>query len=232
MAVATRSVGLSGRPPPADGTEFAAWEEWYAHQDYRRMPWYSPRPSPWLVEAVRARWIPPGIAVLDVGCGSGSNSLWLQKEGFRSVGIDISPTVIAVATARARKAGLLAKFRTANAAALPFGKGAFGAVLDSGCFHSLPIRLRERYAREVARVLRPGGPYLLTWIPREVRSARGPPHRPALAEVASVFEPWFLFARVERHDSGSRRGWRVCGESYARCTAFLIRRRGRQPPAR
>ena len=195
------------------------------------MPWYSPRPSPWLVRAVREQWIPRGVTVLDVGCGSGSNTLWLQRQGFRSVGIDISPTVIAVAMARARKAGLAAEFRTANAAALPFRTGAFGAALDTGCFHSLPVRLRQPYAREIARVLRTGCPFLLTWIPREVRSSVGPPHRPALAEIASVFEPWFLFTLIERHDSGSRRGWRVCGESFARCTALLVRRRGRQPPA-
>ena len=179
MPAAARTVASSRRDAPSERREFEAWENWYARRDYRQMPWYSPRPSPWLVRAVREQWIPRGTSVLDVGCGSGSNTLWLRRQGFRSVGIDISPTVIAVAMARARRAGLAAEFRTANAAALPFRTGAFGAALDTGCFHSLPVRLRQRYAREIARVLRTGCPLLLTWIPREVRSSVGPPHRPA-----------------------------------------------------
>lgn len=232
MARSSRSASAR-RPRASPGrAEFEAWEDWYARADYRRMPWFSPRPSPWLVAAVRDRSIARGVSVLDVGCGTGSNTLWLQRRGFRSVGVDVSRTAIAVATRRARTAGLAATFRVANAADLPFRSGAFGAALDTGCFHSLPLRLRPRYAGEIARVLRPGAPFLLTWIPREVRASVGPPHRPALAEVASVFEARFLFARVERHDAGSARGWRVCGESYARCTALLLRRRGRQPPPR
>jgi SAM-dependent methyltransferase len=230
MATAKRSRAPAARNPPLEGKEFEAWEDWYARQDYRQMPWYSPRPSPWLQRAVRERWIPRGASVLDVGCGSGSNTIWLKRQGFRSVGIDISPTVIAVANARARRAGVPADFRMANAASLPFRNGEFGAALDTGCFHSLPVRLRWRYARGIARVLRTGSPFLLTWIPREVRSSVGPPHRPALAEIASVLEPWFLFVDVERHDTGSRSGWKVNGERFARCTALLIRRRGRQPP--
>lgn len=193
------------------------------------MPWYSPRPSPWLVRAVRERWIPARASILDIGCGSGSNSLWLDRQGFRVVGVDISPTAVAAAIARAERAGASAEFRTATAADLPFRAKAFGAALDNGCFHCLPIRLRQRYAREVARVLRPDSPFLLTWIPREVRTSLGPPHRPALAEIVSVFEPWFLVASVERRGPDVRGGWRVCGTPYARCTALLIRRRSKQP---
>ncbi len=193
------------------------------------MPWYSPRPSPWLVAAVRRRWIPSGSRVLDVGCGSGSNVLWLAKRGYRASGVDIAPTVVAIARERVRQAGVAAELRVANATALPFASGAFGAVIDSGCFHSLPRRSRDRYAQEVYRVLRPHSPFLLTWIPREVRTRTGPPHRPSLAEVASVFEPGFVFAAVERFDPGSPGGWLVLGERFGRCTALLRRRSGRQP---
>ncbi len=231
MAATRRSPSRPRGEARTDAREFEEWDAWYASQDYRKMPWHSPGPSPWLVRAVRTRRIPPGSSVLDVGCGSGSNSLWLQKRGFRATGIDVSRTVIAVAQRRARAAGLTPNFRVANAAALPFADRSFGAALDTGCFHSLPIRLRRRYAREIARVLRAGSPLLLTWIPREVRSAVGPPHRPSLTEVAAVFEPSFLFAAVERHEAGSRGGWLVCGERCARSTALLIRRPGRAPPS-
>ncbi len=220
-----------GSQSPADRQEFEAWEDWYARQDYRRMPWFSPHPSPWLVRAVRERWIPRAASVLDIGCGAGTNVIWLRKQGLRASGVDLSSTAIAIASARARRSGVRADFRVADAARLPYPSGAFSAALDTGCFHSLPMRSRASYSQEVYRVLRAGSPFLLTWIPREVRSEIGPPHRPSLAETASVFEPRFLFSIVDYQATGSPRGWKVCGEPFGRCTALLRRRRGRQPPA-
>ncbi|MGI0070674.1 MAG: class I SAM-dependent methyltransferase [Thermoplasmata archaeon] len=213
----------------ATSPEFEAWEDWYRRQDYQGMPWYSPRPSPWLVRAVREQQLPRHVRLLDVGCGTGTNVIWLSRRGFRAAGVDVSPTAIEVAAARARRAGVEVDLRVASADQLPFGRASFGAALDTGCFHSIPLRLREPYARELARVLRPDARFLLTWIPREVRTALGPPHRPSLAEVANAWEPWFVFATVEWHASGTPEAWKVLQERMGRCTALLVRRRGRQP---
>lgn len=231
----TGSVRDASPPRPAatlTNDERASWENWYASTDYTRLPWYSPRPSPWLVNAVRKRWIEPGSAVLDVGCGTGSNVLWLGRNGFRASGVDIAPSAVASAIARAKRAGVNVSFQVADAVALPFPRGAFDAALDSGCFHSLPRRSREEYANEMARVLRPKGSFLVTWVAREETGNVGPAHRPSLAEAAGVFEPRFIFVSTEFHDPRSRRGWRVSGSSLARYTAFLVRRDSRQPPAR
>ncbi len=220
------------RPPEAAPHEFTAWEEWYRRQDYRRMPWYSARPSPWLVRAVRERQLPRGARILDVGCGSGTNVIWLSRRGFPVAGVDVSPTAIAVAATRARRARAKVDLRVASADRLPFRRASFDAALDTGCFHSLPLRLRGPYARELARVLRPQAAVLLTWVPREVRTALGPPHRPSLAEVAGAFEPWFVFVSVDWHASDTPAAWQVLRERMGRCTALLLRRAGRQPPSR
>lgn len=215
-----------------DPSEFEAWEDWYRRQDYRRMPWFSARPSPWVVRAVRERQFPAGSRVLDAGCGTGTTLLWLAGHGFDVCGIDISPTAIRIAGSRAQRAGLSVDLRVAGADRIPFERRSFEGGIDTGCFHSIPLRLREKYAAEIARVIRPDGRLLLTWIPREVEQSLGPPHRPSLAEVASVFEPYFVFDRVERYGSGSPRGWNVLGESMGRCTALLVRRTQRQPRPR
>lgn len=212
--------------------ETPGWEDWYRDQDYRRMPWFSARPSPWLVRAVRRRKFGPKGTVLDVGCGAGTNAIWLGRQGFRVVGVDLSPTATAIASARAKRVGSRAEFRSGNALDLPFDAQSFDAAMDTGCFHSLPIPGRESYARGVARVLRPDSRFLLTWIPREVTTEFGPPHRPSLAETATVFEPWFVFLELEWHASGSRGAWHAQHKPLGRCTALLARRRGEQPPAR
>ncbi|HTZ61037.1 MAG TPA: class I SAM-dependent methyltransferase [Thermoplasmata archaeon] len=212
---------------PRPRREFDAWEQWYRRRDYRRMPWYSPQPSPWLVEATRAGHFRPGGSILDVGCGTGTNVLWLAQQGFRPVGVDVSPTAIAIATRRAGRQRAKADFRVAGVDRLPFGGGSFDAALDSGCFHSIPLRFRAPYAKELARVLRPDARFLLTWIPREVRTSIGPPHRPSLEETAAVFEPRFVFSEVHGYASGTPDGWKVFRERLGRCTALLVRRRTR-----
>jgi SAM-dependent methyltransferase len=113
---------------------------------------------------------------------------------------------------------------------MPFQRGAFGSVVDNGCFHSLPVRERPEYATEVARVLHPGGTLLLTWIGREETGAYGPPHRPSLNEVAAALEPDFIFRLTEFADSRSRGAWDARGHPLARYSALLERRRGPQPP--
>jgi SAM-dependent methyltransferase len=232
MAETDRGHRTSPRRVSLPASDRRAWESTYVETDYRELPWYSPRPSPWLVHAVEERWIAPGSNVLDVGCGAGSNVLWLGRHGFRASGVDIAPGAIAAAEARARAARVAVSFRVADVVDLPFPRAAFGAALDSGCFHSLPIRLRPAYATEISRVLRPGSPFLLTWVGREETRWQGPPHRPSLAEVASVFEPRFIFGVTQFHGPGSRHGWAHPGRSLARYTAYLIRRQGRQPAPR
>jgi SAM-dependent methyltransferase len=232
MPSSVRPARRPGSRAKLSESDRRAWAKAYTETSYRQLPWYSPRPSPWLVHAVEEGWLRPGSSILDVGCGAGSNVLWLGKHGFRARGVDIAPGAIAAAEARARAAQVDVSFRVADVVDLPFPRGAFGAALDSGCFHSLPIRLRSDYVEEISRVLRPGSPYLITWVAREETRWQGPPHRPSLEEVTAAFESRFVFSRVEFHGPRSRGGWSHPGGSLARYTACLIRRWGRQPPAR
>jgi len=62
----------------------------------------------------------PGMAVLDVGCGTGSTSLALAGAGAKVTGLDISKPMLALARERAAKAGLPVSFIEADAAAYPF----------------------------------------------------------------------------------------------------------------
>ncbi len=208
------------------------WPRLYATVPYTRLPWYSPRPARWLVEAVSHGWVRPPGPILDIGCGAGSNALWLSRHGFRVTGIDLAPAAIAAAQRRASRSRSSAVFAQGSCLSLPYRNSAFGSALDSGCFHSLPIADRSRYAREVARLVRPAGSLLITWIAREETGEYGPPHRPSLEEVVSVLEPAFLFERTEFADKRSPSAWNARGHRLSRYTALLRRRRTAQPPPR
>jgi SAM-dependent methyltransferase len=225
--VADRKVMGSGRSRRG-GTSArtrAAWRLTYEESPYDQLPWFEPGPSPQVKLAVESGFLPKGAKVLDIGCGAGSNVLYLALNGLEAHGVDLSPGAVAAARSRAAAAALEVHVEEGDALALPVPDASFDALVDNGCFHTIPIRRRRRYAEEVHRVLRREGRLVLSWVAREHVSARGPPHRPSLGEVTALLEPRFLFLRT---------GYQLPREAGEPPTyfAFLGRRTGPYPPPR
>lgn len=212
------------RRPGLPKSQQVRWEQTYATTPYRKLPWFSPQPYPWVREAVESGSLRPGTRVLDVGCGAGTNSLYLARAGFHAAGVDLAPGAIAAARARARRIGIAADFRVGDALHLPFRRGRFGGLVDVGCFHTIPIDLRRAYSKELARVTRPGGKYVLAWVGRESAQRFGPPHRPSLEEATAAFEPEFIFIQT--------RFSRPRGGPFSEYRALLERRAGPRPAPR
>ncbi len=155
-----------------------------------RTPWDTGRTPPEVVAFVEER--PPGRA-LDLGCGTGTNSLYLARRGWEVVGIDFASVAIRRARQKARRAGLEVRFHRADVTDLSFLEGGFDLALDIGCLHGLPVEGRERYAAGLGRLVRPGGIYLLY-------AFTPPPARPgprgiAPEEVRRLFGPYFDLER-------------------------------------
>lgn len=203
----------------------AQWQATYERTPYDQLPWFDPGPSLGVVRAVEEGFLPMTGAVLDVGCGAGSNVLYLAGLGYRAHGIDLSPGAVVAARARAEREGLKVDVQEGDALALRFADESIDALVDNGCFHTIPIGRRRRYASEVHRVLRPDGRFVLSWVAREHTSERGPPHRPSLREVTELLESRFLFVRT-----GFRPGGEDDGPSVY--FAFLARRTEPYPPQR
>lgn len=99
--------------------------------------------------------IAAGTAVLDVACGTGESACFLAREyGARVTGIDHADEMLRRAAAKARAQGLAVTFTRAEAAALPFGDGAFDVAI---CECTLCLLDKARALAEMARVVRPGG---------------------------------------------------------------------------
>jgi SAM-dependent methyltransferase len=197
----------------------------YEKTPYDQLPWFEPGPSVGVQRAVDEGFLPEGGEVLDVGCGAGSNVLFLAGRGYRVHGIDLSPGAVAAARSRAALAHLTVDIQEGDALALSFPDASLDALIDNGCFHTLPLSRRERYAEEVYRVLRVRGSFVLSWVAREHTGSRGPPHRPSLAEVTALLESRFLFVRTGFHPSSEE------GEPPT-YFALLSRRSAPYPPPR
>ena len=119
--------------------------------------WDTGIPPPELVEVVEGpKALEPGRA-LDLGCGTGTNVIYLVQHGWKAVGVDFSS--LAIQSAR-RKSDWVsgAVFVECDVTRLSdLGvEGPFDLLLDIGCFHSVVPSRREAYVREAARVARPG----------------------------------------------------------------------------
>jgi SAM-dependent methyltransferase len=123
----------------------------------RRPPWDTGITPPELERFVASH--PPGRA-LDLGCGTGTNVVYLARHGWTGVGVDFAGRAIAKARRRARAAAVEATFLVGDVTRLAVA-GPFDLALDIGCLHSIPVAGRAAYATGLAHVMRAGATYLL-----------------------------------------------------------------------
>lgn len=131
-----------------------------------RPPWDSGEPTSVLVRLVESGEVKPGRAI-DLGCGTGTNAIYLAQHGFEVTGVDLAPRAIAKAQRKAQAAGVQVRWLVGDVTALPADLGPFDFALDIGCFHSLPLEMRRAYVKTLRRVLAPDGRYLLWCFLRE-----------------------------------------------------------------
>ena len=120
------------------------------------LPWDTGRPSSELQRVVREIKLQPGRA-LELGCGTGTNSVWLAQQGFDVTGIDVAPLAVQQAEKRAGAAGVDAHFLVADVLHLPELGGPFAFFFDRGCYHAVRRNAPDQYATAVARQLVTGG---------------------------------------------------------------------------
>jgi cyclopropane fatty-acyl-phospholipid synthase-like methyltransferase len=89
--------------------------------------------------------------VLDVGCGIGGTAGWLASLDHRVLGIDVSSTAIAEARRRHPDVKGLT-FLRADVSRRLRARGPYDVVLDLGCLHQLPGRMRDGYAANIRRL--------------------------------------------------------------------------------
>lgn len=99
--------------------------------------------------------LPPGAKILDVACGTGSQSLAFAKRGFSVTGIDLSPEMLGKAIQKLKD--FHAQLLCADAARMPFPDSSFDAVCISFGLHDMPETMAVEVLREMIRVAKPDG---------------------------------------------------------------------------
>ena len=147
--------------------------------------------------------------VLDVGCGTGENALYLAGLGFEVNGVDSARSAIEMARDKAKVRQVRVYFRIVDALDLACLGTTFETVIDSGLFHLFTDEERRLFLAGLAVVLRPGGTYfMLGFSDQETREV---PWRISQAEIHSTFQTGWTVDYIREaifetriHDGGAK----------------------------
>jgi SAM-dependent methyltransferase len=123
----------------------------------------------------------PGVKWLDLACGTGAAAELAAERGAGVTGIDIAPALIETAKERAAERGLDIDYRVGDAEQLELEDASYDVVSSTCGVMFAPDH--EATARELARVVKPGGRIgLVNWTPAEDGLA-------ALFRIMKPFQP-------------------------------------------
>lgn len=176
-------------------------------------PWDVGRADFNLIEVVTKKPI-MACKALDIGCGTGDNSIWLARNRFQVIGTDTSDIAIKMAREKASSAGVECDFMLLDFIDDKIEGVSFDFVFDRGCFHSFDSENnRKRFAENVAAHLNEAGLWLtIVGNADEHRRAPGPPQRTA-GDIVSAVEPYFEVVSLadshfESNHPNPPRAWR------------------------
>lgn len=159
--------------------------------------WRRNEPPADLVALVEGPSALPAGRALELGCGTGTDSIYLATHGWDVTAVDMVPKALATARHNAAAAGVqlrLVEGDVTRLQELRIGDG-YDLLLDFGCFHTLPEDRRTDYVTCVSDAAAPGATLLMYGFKRPPKMA--PLHAGmTIEEIQRRFRPagWNILA--------------------------------------
>ncbi len=145
---------------------------------------------------------PPGRAI-DLGCGTGTNAIYLAKNGWQVVGVDFSWRALSIARRKSKEQGVKVTFIQDDVSKLSKIDDNFDLVLDIGCFHGLTSFQKRNYIRRLQELLAPEGFFLLYgFIERPANTTAIQPE-----DIHAIGESMEILEKRVGEDSGRVSAW-------------------------
>lgn len=191
-----------GTPHQNVGMDPDLVEQWDArYRNALRPAWDTGRPSSNLKRLLAEKNLQP-CRVLELGCGTGVNAVYLAERGFEVTAIDIAPTALKLAKQRASYAGVEVQWIQADVLAPP-PLELFDLIFDRGCYHGVRRQGPSGYVEVVKKLCRPGGRvFVLAGNANEPGAHYGPPRveeQELIEDFAAAFD--FEELRETRFDT-------------------------------
>ena len=165
-------------------------KSWFPHA-YRDgpTPWVTGTAGTHIVRVVTEGIVKHGNRVLDVGCGYGTDIVFMALQGVQAVGLDTASEALAKGRTLAETYGTVVAWTQGDSLTLPYASETFDAIVDQGCFHHIQPDRRQRYAAEMGRVLRAGGAYMMSGFSDRIPAGPGP-WRLSSRDILETFLPY------------------------------------------
>lgn len=135
-------------------------EKIYSTISPENIPWNIETPPDILQNIVKTEKVKP-CKVIELGCGTGNYVIYLSASGFIATGVDISKTAIEMAKNSAVKRKVQCNFIVADVLSeMTEVQDTFDFAYDWELLHHIFPQDREKYMKNVYRLLNPGGQYL------------------------------------------------------------------------
>ncbi|MEG0611455.1 MAG: class I SAM-dependent methyltransferase [Clostridium sp.] len=136
------------------------WDKFYLDKE-KPIPFFKNIPDENLISYCNSGILSKGKA-LDIGCGNGRNSMYLTKQGFNAIGIDISNTSINWANELSKEYSNKPMFMCKSLFEFEDIPQSFHFINDSGCFHHIKPHRRSSYFESVLKYLKEDGYFAMT----------------------------------------------------------------------
>lgn len=98
--------------------------------------------------------------LLDIGCGNGKNTIFFDKKGFDTLGVDFTRSALDLCRKNAKRERSKAKFKVADVIESNF-KEKFEVVIDCGCLHHIRKKFWKKYLKNILNSVKKEGYFYL-----------------------------------------------------------------------
>lgn len=206
-ARAFENVAVQPKPlssPESPSTEAPKPVDWKARYANGDVPW-DRHSAAHVLDRVLREWQIRPCRALDMGCGTGTLSVRLAREGFQVSAFDLVPRAIEMAKEKAQRHGVTVDFWVADFRAWSGAVSPFPFVFDSGLYHCVRREWLGDWLTFLGRVTEPGSLYLtIAGNDNETKPAgQGPPRVRASEMCAELEERFALIELRETHFEAS-----------------------------
>ncbi len=113
--------------------------------------------------------------MLELGCGAGTNAVFLAEQGFDVTAVDLAPLAIEAAEKLAQERGVSVNWNCRDVCNLDLGVPPFDYVFDRGCYHCVRRADLDGYLQTLARATKTGSKFLALTGNAQDPAEHGPP---------------------------------------------------------
>lgn len=180
------------------------WEEKYRTGE---TPWDSSLPSQELISILQ-QFQPLPVRAIELGCGTGTNSVALAELGWQVTGVDCAVQALEVAQLKAERAKVHVQWINADVQNFGAGMPTFDFLFDRGCYHCCRRVDLVGYMQTVKNLTQPGS-HMLCLCGNPNQQEPGGPPRVAEADLRNEFAPLFEILQLrpfQFEDAGGDQG--------------------------